>query len=390
VTARISVIVPVYDVEAYLGDCLDSVLDQGVEDLEVVVVDDGSTDGSAAIARRFAERDDRVKLVRQANHGLGHARNTGVAAATGDFLSFVDSDDRLADGALARLLASLERTGSDFATGNIERFNGTGTWPAAFVRKTFWRRRPRTHVTRFRWLLHDRMAQNKLWRRSFWDQHALGFPEGCLHEDIPVVIPAHFMAGSVDVLPEPVYLYRQRDDGSSITQRRATLRALDDRVAACEHVRHYLDRHGLSAARRWYDETLVSDDLRYHLDVLGDGDEAYRAAFMRHAHAFLASAEPEIEATAPALQRLKWRLVREGRLDDLLAVLRDPAAAVPSSARRVDRLRRRARQAVTLMRPARVSRASRVRTGTSSVVPAASSSVASTGRSAPHASSRRA
>jgi CDP-glycerol glycerophosphotransferase len=355
--ARISVIVPAFQVEAYLGECLDSILDQGVADLEVVVVDDGSTDESAAIARRYAERDDRVRLVRQANHGLGHARNTGIAAAGGDFLSFVDSDDRLPDGALARLLASLERTGSDFATGNIERFNSAGTWPAAFVRKTFWRRRRRTHVTRFRWLLHDRMAQNKLWRRSFWDEHALRFPEGRLHEDIPVVIPAHFMAWAVDVLPEPVYLYRQRDDGSSITQRRATRRALDDRVAACRQVRDYLDRHGPGAARRWYDETLVSDDLRYHLDVLAEGDAAYRAAFMRHAQAFLASAGPDIEAAAPALQRLKWRLVREGRLDELLAVLSDPAAAVPRSARRVDLLRRRARQAVTLMRPARVPRA---------------------------------
>jgi CDP-glycerol glycerophosphotransferase len=359
--AQISVIVPAYDVADYLGECLDSVLGQGVDDLEVVVVDDGSTDATVAIARRYADRDDRVKLIRQANHGLGHARNTGVAAATGDHLAFVDSDDRLPDGALARLLASLERTGSDFATGNIERFDETGTWPCAFVRKTFWRRRLRTHVTRFRWLLHDRMAQNKLWRRAFWDEHALRFPEGCLHEDIPVVVPAQFMARSVDVLPEPVYLYRRRTDGTSITQRRATLRSLNDRVAACEHVRAYLDRHGPPGALRRYDETLVNDDLRYHLDVLGEGDDAYRAAFMEHAHAFLATAEPDVEACAPAIQRLKWRLVREDRLDDLLAVLRDPAAAIPSSLRRADLVYRRAGQAVTLIRPARAPRA-RIRT----------------------------
>ncbi len=162
----------------------------------------------------------------------------------------------------------LDATGSDFATGNIHRFNRTHEWPAAFVRKTFWRGRRRTHVTHFRWLLHDRMAQNKLWRRSFWDEHALRFPEGCLHEDIPVVIPAHFMARSVDVVSAPVYLYREREDGSSITQHRAALRTLDHRVAACEHVRDYLEHSGPPGARRWYDETLVSDDLRYHLDVL--------------------------------------------------------------------------------------------------------------------------
>ena len=301
--ARISVIVPAYNVEEYLADCLDSVLDQPVDDLEVVVVDDGSTDSSALIARRFADRDDRVRLIRQPNHGLGHARNTGIAAAAGEFLSFVDSDDRLPQDALGRLLSVLDATGSDFATGNIHRFNTTSTWPAAFVRKTFWRARRRTHVTRFRWLLHDRMAQNKLWRRSFWDEHALRFPEGCLHEDIPLVIPAHFMARSVDVLSAPVYLYREREDGSSITQHRAALRTLEHRVAACEHVRGHLERSGPPGARRRYDETLVSDDLRYHLDVLGQGDTEYRTAFMAHATAFLESAGPGVEDRLPAPQR---------------------------------------------------------------------------------------
>jgi CDP-glycerol glycerophosphotransferase len=354
---QISVIVPVYDVEAYLAECLESVLAQSAADIEVIVVDDGSTDGSAAIADEFGDRDARIRLVRQANHGLGHARNTGVAAAHGDFLAFVDSDDRLAPGALALLLETLERTGSDFAAGNIQRFNRTRTWQAGFVRKTFWRRRPRTHVTRFRWLLHDRMAQNKLWRRSFWDEHALRFPEGCLHEDIPLVLPAHFMARAVDVLPQPVYLYREREDGSSITQHRTALRTLGHRFAACEHVRDYLERQGPPGARRWYDETLVNDDLRYHLDVLGDAGDAYRAAFMERAGAFLASAGAGVEDGLPAIQRLKWRLVREQRLDDLLAVLRDPGAAVPRSVRRIDLLRRRARQAVMVVRPAYVPRA---------------------------------
>src|SRR5262245_34222035 len=222
---RISIVVPIYNVERYLDDCLLSLSAQTYGDLEVVMVDDGSTDGSAAIAAHHAERDPRLRLVRQANHGLGHARNTGAAAASGEFLAFADSDDRLPADALELLLASLERTGSDFATGNIHRFTSTRTWPAPFLRKTFLRRRARTHVSRFRWLLSDRMAQNKLWRRSFWDEHGLRFPEGVLHEDIPVVVPAHFQARSVDVVSRPVYLYRMREDGElSITQRRAELR----------------------------------------------------------------------------------------------------------------------------------------------------------------------
>src|SRR4051794_16721627 len=90
---RVSVVVPMYNVEAYVEDCLRSLAQQTLFDLEVVMVDDGSTDGTAAIARRFADRDTRFRLVSQPNGGLSQARNTGTDAASGEFLAFVDSDD---------------------------------------------------------------------------------------------------------------------------------------------------------------------------------------------------------------------------------------------------------------------------------------------------------
>ena len=125
------------------------------------------------------------------------------------------------------------------------------------------------------------MAQNKLWRRSFWDEHGLRFPEGVLHEDIPVVVPAHFQARSVDVVSRPVYLYRMREDGElSITQRRAELRTLRDRIAAVEQARRHIVRHGPYGSRRWYDQCVVAEDLRYHLDVLDEAGDEYRALFL--------------------------------------------------------------------------------------------------------------
>jgi CDP-glycerol glycerophosphotransferase len=377
---RVSFVVPVYNVEAYLDDCLRSIRSQTVGDFEVVMVDDGSTDGSVAIAERHVERDRRLRLVRQTNHGLGHARNTGVQAAEGEFLSFVDSDDCLPPDALELLLGALDRTGSDFATGNVHRFDSRGTWPAAFLKRTYFRRRYRTHVSAFRWLLSDRMAQNKLWRRSFWDEHDLRFPEGVLHEDIPVVLPAHFLAHSVDVVPRPVYLYREREAGApSITQRRTEIRTLRDRLAAIEHVRAFLVSHGPPGSRRWYDESVVEEDLRYHLDALPDGDDAYRSAFLDAATAFLERAGTRVEQHLPAIQRLKWHLVRRRRLPELLEVLRfeatalhtrprtviggrlygdypflrDTELAIPRAVYRLDTARRRARHVITLLRPDR-------------------------------------
>jgi CDP-glycerol glycerophosphotransferase len=320
---RISVVVPIYNVEAYLAECLESLAGQTVHDLEIVMVDDGSTDSSAAIAERFAERDPRFRLIRQPNGGLSRARNTGLDAASGELLAFVDSDDLLPRNAYELLLRALDRTDSDFATGNVYRLDRNGLSQLRFVQKTFAATRLKTHVTRFRPLLGDRTAWNKLWRRSFWDAHNLRFPDGRVHEDIPVVLPAHFMASSVDVVSEPVYYYRVRESGDkSITQRRLELKVLLDRLAAVEEVHDYLLRNGPRQARRWYEESLVADDLRYFLDVLDRADDEYREVFLDRVNALLDRCSPRVERRLQPIQRLKWHLVRRRRLPELLEVLR--------------------------------------------------------------------
>lgn len=320
--ARVSVVVPVYNVEAYLRECLESVATQSFKDLEVIMVDDGSTDGSVAICEEYAARDERFTLVRQPNGGLGNARNNGARAATGEFLAFLDSDDRLARHALRLMVRSLDRTGSDFATGNVYRFNRGGESQAPFVARAFGKPRPATHITKFRGLLVDRIAPNKLFRREFWDKHGFAFPEGVVHEDIPVILPAHFLAKSVDVISEPVYYYRLRETGGlSITQRRLEPRVLRDRLAAVSHVSRFLKRHK-RRAKRWYDTSVVGEDLRYHVNVLPFADDAYRALFLDEVNAFLDTISPKAFEPLAAIERVKWALVRARRMDELLEVIR--------------------------------------------------------------------
>ncbi|MCW3008321.1 MAG: putative glycosyltransferase [Solirubrobacterales bacterium] len=329
---RVSVVVPIYDVESYLAECLDSIVHQTFSDLEVVLVDDGSTDGSAAIARDYVDRDPRFRLISQPNGGLGRARNVGADAARGEFLAFVDSDDKLALNFCELLVGALDQSGSDFATGNVLRFNRWGTRQAPFLTKAFTKTRMKTHVRSFRALLVDRIAPNKLWRRTFWDAHGLRFPEGVVHEDVPVVVPAHFMARSVDVIAEHVYLYREREgDDLSITQRRAEQKMLEDRLAAVESVTEFLGAHEDAQAQRWYRESVVAEDLRYYLNVLDEADDAYRQTFLDRVNAYLDEAGPDVEAPLPAIDRLKYHLVRRRLLDELLEVLRFQKQELPDT-----------------------------------------------------------
>ena len=121
----VSVVIPAHQAERYVAEAIESVLAQ--TPLEVIVVDDGSVDGTRAAVERFGEA---VRYVFQERAGAGAARNRGARLARGEYLAFLDSDDMVTPDGYARLLATLERSGSDFATGNIHRFDARGAWPA--------------------------------------------------------------------------------------------------------------------------------------------------------------------------------------------------------------------------------------------------------------------
>jgi CDP-glycerol glycerophosphotransferase len=320
---RLSVVVPVYNVEEFLEPCLDSVLAQTFTDYEVVMVNDGSTDGSAEIAQRYADRDPRFRLVHQENGGLSKARNTGTDNASGDLLVFLDSDDMLPENSYELLVGALDRTGSDFATGNVYRLTRFATTQSPFLRTAFAETRLKTHVTKYRPLLADRPAWNKVWRRAFWDRHGFRFPEGRTYEDTPVTIPAHFLAKSVDVISEPCYYWRIREGGArSITQRKTDPDALIDRLLSIQEVSEHLAADGPRGSKRWYDESVVADDLRYYVNSLDAADEAYRQLFLERVNAFLEQASDRIFKPLPAIERLKWHLIRRRLMPELLEVIR--------------------------------------------------------------------
>ena len=115
----ISVIVPVYNVETYLPQCVRSILSQDYEDLEVILIDDGSTDASGLLCDQYAREDPRVRVIHQQNGGAAAAKNAGLRAATGAYLTFADSDDYLEPDAYGFLMKTLQETGADAVQGSF-------------------------------------------------------------------------------------------------------------------------------------------------------------------------------------------------------------------------------------------------------------------------------
>ncbi|MBG0820761.1 CDP-glycerol glycerophosphotransferase family protein [Planomonospora sp. ID91781] len=331
----LSVIVPVYNVEPYLGACLESLAAQTWRDLEVVMVDDGSTDDGARIAEEYRERDPRFRLLRQPNAGLGAARNAGLRRASGEFVAFLDSDDMLPLHALETMAGSLLETGSDLVSGNVKRFSGRGLRRSAMHRTVCARPLRRAHIASYEALMRDRLVTNKLWRRSFWDEQGFAFPEGVLYEDIGVALPAHFLAKAVDVLTADVYLWRDREgEQQSITQDRARVKGVEDRFAAVRSVRGFLLSSGFAEHVPAWDRTVLDSDLFLFMKALPRGDDDFRRRFMELAGAYLDEAGPGVPASLPAPRRVLWHLVRQGRLADVLEALVWERTGEPRAVRR--------------------------------------------------------
>ncbi|WP_171991049.1 bifunctional glycosyltransferase family 2 protein/CDP-glycerol:glycerophosphate glycerophosphotransferase [Streptomyces sp. JHA26] len=214
---RFSVIVPAYQVQAYLHECLDSVLSQSYPDLELIVVDDCSPDACGEIADEFAERDPRVRAVHlPRNEGLGPARNAGMERATGDYLVFLDGDDTLAPHALRSIADRIKETGEpDVLVYDYARAYATGETV---------RNQAAAHLTEqgpapFR--LADRpgllkllmVAWNKAVRREFAERRGFAFPSGH-YEDTPWSYPVLMAAESLATLDRVCVHYRQGRRGS--------------------------------------------------------------------------------------------------------------------------------------------------------------------------------
>ena len=240
----ISVIVPVYNVEEYLAECLDSLLNQGSVKLEVIMIDDGSPDSSGQIADSYAEKYDNFHCYHIENGGLGHARNYGMQYATGKYVYFIDSDDVLTNNILERMFQRAEQDGSELTICNVVRFNARKTWHSGLHDLAFYNLEPITHIKKQSQLLYDTTSWNKLILRSFYEKNAFKFPEKILYEDIPVTIPMHYLANQVSVLHEVGYLWRTRDGASSsITQNVDSTKNLVDRITIMRMLDAFFEKH---------------------------------------------------------------------------------------------------------------------------------------------------
>lgn len=207
---KLSIIVPVYQVEAHIDECITSILDQTFRDFELIFVDDGSLDRCPAICDVYAQKDSRIRVIHQKNQGLSAARNTGLQAARGDYIGFVDSDDFIEASMYEKLLDNLEREKADISV--CGRYKVWGDKKIQEQKSNVYKVMDsaqalalmNTNVLGY----FDVAAWDKIYKRSCFK--GIEFPEGKLCEDWFVMYKLFFNARRIVYDSIPLYNYRQR------------------------------------------------------------------------------------------------------------------------------------------------------------------------------------
>lgn len=202
----ITVIIPVYNVEAYLERCIESVITQNYKELEIILVDDGSKDSSGAICDRYAAKDNRIKVIHKPNGGLGPARNSALDIAKGEYLLFIDSDDYILDGIIRKLYDACEQDNADISCCGYR--SGNKTYYCGKDREVL-----DTVPAAQKMLMCDGMDANawcKLYKKELFD--GIRYP-ACVYEVVPVSYKVFFRASKVSNIKECGY-YLEKRQGS--------------------------------------------------------------------------------------------------------------------------------------------------------------------------------
>ncbi len=221
----VSVIVPVYKVEEYLEECIASIVSQTYQNLEIILVDDGSPDNCPWMCDEWANRDSRIKVIHKENGGLSDARNAGIDICTGAYIAFVDSDDYIKPDMIQKLYAALIRENADIAACGILTCDGDKhtAWGCKDVVGT----PEEIYALLYNDTAYPVAAWNKLYRHSCWE--ALRFPVGKTCEDAFTTYQLIHNARRIVMVPEALYCYRIRP--GSIMTSSFSLKKLDEEEA---------------------------------------------------------------------------------------------------------------------------------------------------------------
>ena len=231
---KVSVIVPVYNVQDYVLRCLESLKNQKYEEIEIIIVDDGSTDKSGKICDRFVKNEKRARVFHKKNGGLSDARNYGIGKSSGELIAFVDSDDYVREDYIGRMVETLDNDKSDIVICGYNK-----ELPKSEVISGF----DAVYNCLIRQDNVDIVAWNKLYKKELFIENGILFPKGEKHEDLLTIYKVVSKAKKVSYIDEALYCYEDREGSIMNAEKKEEKLHMRERAAkeAIAYFRNFRD-----------------------------------------------------------------------------------------------------------------------------------------------------
>lgn len=309
---KVSVIVPVYNVEKYLEKCIKSICNQTYQNLEIILVDDGSTDQSSEICDMYAKKDTRIKVIHKENGGLSDARNVGIANAEGEYLLFIDSDDWISEHLVNKTLTIAKENDAE-----VVMFDYIGVQSEGKVCSTFSANIESGKVLSVldepRLITASCSAINKLYKTTFWKSTGLKFPKGRYYEDLGTIPKVMALAKKIVYHKENLYFYLMRD--GSIMHTRNFERNYNDRTAVLDDVLLFFRENNIFEKYKNELEYLIFENGYYIPSreiVLNDKKSQYLEKFREYAYERFPKIEKNIYVKElSGKNRILWLLLKK-------------------------------------------------------------------------------
>ena len=270
---KVSVIIPVYNVENYLRECLDSVVNQTLKDIEIICVDDGSTDSSLEILKEYAAKDERIIIIQQENKGAGAARNTGLNTASGEYVYFVDADDWLSVDCLEKTYNKISANNADVCIVNMHHYNDltkefTGYQYYDTSNYNVDENGIYTYKDFKHYLFKRFYVFTKMYNREYLVSTGIKFPENVYYEDVLFHINSVISANKVVFLFDKVYFYRSRRQDSFMNMINISEKYLNDIFKYIDDTKSLLEGKGIFEELEYEYYIFLTEQLAFHANRL--------------------------------------------------------------------------------------------------------------------------
>lgn len=321
-----SVIIPVYNTENYLKECLDSIKNQTFKDIEVICIDDKSTDNSLEILEEYSKNDKRFKILKNTeNMGQGTSRNRAIDESKGKYIALIDSDDKIDLNTFEEIYHFIKEYNQDIIIYDTLRFNHKGEmYRGKLQSKSIPKDKiPVTNILNYPNLIYD-TAVNKIIKRSFLRENNLKFKNGRLYEDVLFSMELFLNTDTVGIYPYVKYYWRIREgENKSTTQKRTEIKNITDRVFIIkEMINKFETSEKYNVLIDDLYRKLLDVDLSIYINLIDKGNDEYKNIIKNEFIPIVEKINDDLIEELDESDKTKFKLLKQGDVDGLIKYIK--------------------------------------------------------------------